>query len=285
MSPLTPFAESVRDVRAAVTQARNAGQRIGLVPTMGALHRGHTALIAAARRDTEFVVVSIFVNPTQFGPSEDFARYPRQMEADRQACAEAGAHLIFAPPPAEMYPPNFTTWVEVTGLQDVLCGPSRPGHFRGVATVVLKLFNIVLPDVAVFGQKDAQQTRLIRQMVDDLNVPVQVVIEPTVREADGLALSSRNRYLSPEQRAQAVVLSQALSRIQESVRHGEYDVAHLEAILTDTIASAPDARIDYTRILDADTLRPIERVERPALAAVAVFFGATRLIDNVILHP
>src|SRR5215213_4767478 len=196
---LPPVATTIADVRAAVTAARAAGKRVGFVPTMGALHAGHASLIRASRAETDFTVVSIFVNPTQFGPAEDFSRYPRTLSADRELCGQVGTDLIFAPTPEEMYPSDARTVVEVTGLQDALCGQSRPGHFRGVATVVLKLFHIVQPDVAFFGQKDAQQALIIRRMAIDLNLPLAVRVQPTVREADGLAMSSRNRYLDPAQ--------------------------------------------------------------------------------------
>jgi len=280
---MTPVVTTIAEVRAAVADARRRGLTVGFVPTMGALHEGHAALVRAARRDTGFVVVSVFVNPTQFAPNEDFATYPRTLEADQKVCAEAGADLIFAPSAAEMYPEGSSTVVEVTGLQDVLCGASRPGHFRGVCTVVLKLFNIVLPDVAFFGAKDFQQARLVRQMVRDLNVPVRVQVEPTVREPDGLALSSRNRYLSPEQRAAAPAVYRALQAVRSRALAGETDAARLESALHAELAAIPGARVDYARILDADTLRPPARLDRPAVAAVAVVLGTTRLIDNLTI--
>ena len=265
--------------------ARQSGKTIGLVPTMGALHAGHASLIRAARAQTDYVVVSIFVNPTQFGPNEDFSRYPRTIESDRELCAAVGTDLIFVPTPAEMYPKGFCTEVAVKGLEDHLCGPLRPGHFRGVATVVLKLFNIVLPDIAFFGQKDAQQVRIVEQMARDLDLLVKVEIVPTVREADGLAMSSRNRYLDPDQRRRASVLYRSLEKVRDLVARGERDVAKLEAALVAELASTPGASVDYARIVDAATLQPIERLERPALAAVAVYLGATRLIDNITLTP
>lgn len=280
---MLPVVSTVADVRAAISAARAAGKRICLVPTMGALHSGHGELIRAAKRASDFVVVSVFVNPTQFGPKEDFGKYPRTLDADRQLSADAGGDLIFAPPPAEMYPDGFVTFVEVTQLDQVLCGPRRPGHFRGVATVVLKLFNIVLPDVAVFGAKDAQQSVIIRRMVRDLDVPVTVRIEPTVREADGLAMSSRNRYLTADERALAPRIYEALRATQQRAAAGEFDVAQLESALYAALAAIPGARVDYASILDAENLTPIGRLEKPALAAVAVFLGTTRLIDNLIL--
>jgi len=272
---------SVAELRAAVAERRDG--RIGLVPTMGALHDGHAALIRAARAESGFVVVSIFVNPTQFGPNEDLASYPRTMEADLEVCAEAGADLIFAPAVAEMYPERSVTFVEVKELDQVLCGQSRPGHFRGVATVVLKLFNIVGPDRAYFGAKDYQQARIIQQMVRDLNVPVAVRVVPTVREADGLALSSRNRYLSAADRALAPGIYRALLAVRDRARAGEVDVARLESALHAELESIPGARVDYARIVDAESLRSLGRLDRPAVAAAAVFLGTTRLIDNVVI--
>jgi pantoate--beta-alanine ligase len=239
--------------------------------------------VRAARAASDFVVVSVFVNPTQFGPKEDFARYPRRLEADRQLSTEAGADAIFAPSAAEMYPEQSVTFVEVKELDAELDGPARPGHFRGVCTVVLKLFNIVQPDVSHFGAKDFQQARIIEQMVRDLNVPVEIRVEPTVREPDGLAMSSRNRYLSPAERALAPAIYRALQSAMTRAVAGEIDVARLESALTAELAAIPGARVDYARILDADSLRPLGRLDRPAVAAVAVFLGTTRLIDNLEL--
>jgi pantoate--beta-alanine ligase len=250
---------------------------------MGALHEGHAALIRAARRERGFVVVSIFVNPTQFGPTEDFGRYPRTLDADWAVCEAAGADLVFAPTVAEIYPPFSVTQVDVAELGDWLDGPARPGHFRGVCTVVLKLFNIVRPDVAVFGQKDAQQARIVGQMVRDLNVPVEVRVEPTVREADGLAMSSRNRYLSPEERAAAPGIYRALLATRDRFAAGEGDADKLLDRLRQDLTAIPGARVDYAAIVDADTFRPVALVDRPAVLAVAVYLGTTRLIDNVTL--
>jgi pantoate--beta-alanine ligase len=276
---------TVAELRGAMAEARRQRLTVGLVPTMGALHEGHLSLIRAARARNDFVVVSIFVNPTQFGPGEDLARYPRPLDDDLALCAANGVDLVFHPTPEVMYPPGFCTGVEVAGLQDVLEGASRPGHFRGVATVVLKLFNQVGPDRAYFGQKDAQQVRIVQQMVRDLNVPVEVVVCPTVREPDGLALSSRNRYLDTGQRATAVVLSRALDKAVQQARQGERDPAVLVRRLTERIAAAPGAVLDYAVCVDADTLQCAESLDRPALLAVAVRFGSTRLIDNVPLPP
>jgi pantoate--beta-alanine ligase len=253
---------------------------------MGALHAGHTALIDRARalagpRGT--VVVSIFVNPTQFGPKEDLARYPRPFAADRKLCAQHGADAIFHPTAAAMYPEGYSTFVEESAVSAPLCGASRPGHFRGVCTVVLKLFQIVAPAIAVFGLKDYQQCAVIRRMVRDLNLPVRIAAVPTVREPDGLALSSRNRYLSAGERAQAPVLRRALLAAQAQFRAGERNAARLRRTLVETIATAPLARLDYAEVVDADSLAAVKRIARPAVAALAVFFGRTRLIDNVVL--
>jgi pantoate--beta-alanine ligase len=278
---LPPIVTTIAEMTTWVARARADGKTVGLVPTMGALHEGHLALVRAARQASAFVVVSVFVNPTQFGPSEDFAKYPRTLEADQKVCAEAGADLIFAPGVDELYPSSSFTFVEVSRLGDHLCGTSRPGHFRGVCTVVLKLLNIVRPDAAHFGAKDYQQARIITQMVRDLNVPVAVRVEPTVREPDGLALSSRNRYLSAPERAVAPRIYQALQKTRARARAGEVDVARLESALAAELAALPGARVDYARIVDAQTLQPLARMDRPAVATVAVFLGTTRLIDNI----
>jgi pantoate--beta-alanine ligase len=275
----------IAEVRAALAPRRDARQRIGFVPTMGALHAGHAELIRVARAECPCVVVSIFVNPTQFGPHEDFAKYPRQLTADAELCATYGADVILAPQVSEMYPPGSTTIVEVAGLQDGLCGAARPGHFRGVATVVLKLFNIVQPDLAFFGAKDGQQVRIIEQMVRDLDVPVQIRRVPTVRAADGLALSSRNAYLSASDRTLAPRIYAALQATQAAVRAGERDVARLQSALAAALQAIPGARLDYAQIVDDVSLQPLTQLERPALAAVAVHLGTTRLIDNVELNP
>jgi pantoate--beta-alanine ligase len=282
---LPPVAATIEECRALLAVARRSGKRVGFAPTMGALHAGHASLIRAARAETDFVVVSIFVNPTQFGPEEDLARYPRTFDADCEICAAVGTDLIFAPSAEEMYPKESRTSVEVAGLQDVLCGASRLGHFRGVAMVVCKLFNIVQPDVAYFGQKDAQQALIIQRMVADLNLPLIVSVRPTVREPDGLAMSSRNRYLDPSQRHNATALYRTLKRAEEMVAGGERSIATLEDTMKAIIASTPGARLDYARVLSADTLEPLSTLDRTALAALAVFFGTTRLIDNTFLRP
>ncbi len=254
---------------------------------MGALHRGHGALIERARalagkRGT--VAVSLFVNPAQFGPTEDFARYPRAFAADRKLCKEHGADLVFAPDAAEMYPPDFSTWVDEARVSLPLCGASRPGHFRGVCTVVLKLFNITRADIAVFGLKDFQQCAVIRRMVRDLDVPVRLDLAETVREPDGLALSSRNAYLSAEERAQAPVLRRALLAARASFHAGETRAVTLRRQVEKMISAAPLARIDYVEIVNADTLQPVKTMDRNTVLALAVFLGRTRLIDNLLLR-
>lgn len=254
---------------------------------MGALHAGHTQLIDRARQlagPKGRVVVSIFVNPTQFGPKEDFSRYPRPLAADLKLCADHGADLVFHPTAEAMYPEGYSTFVEETTASQRFCGASRPGHFRGVCTVVLKLFQILRPQAAVFGLKDFQQCAVIRRMVSDLHLPVRIVPVETVREADGLALSSRNRYLSADERAQAPALRAALLQAQKAWRLGETRPAQLRRLIIKTISTMPLARIDYVEIADATTLEPVDRVRRDCVMALAVFFGTTRLIDNIWLR-
>jgi pantoate--beta-alanine ligase len=253
---------------------------------MGALHDGHIRLIERCRAEAGWVVVSIFVNPTQFGPNEDFTRYPRTIEDDLARCQAAGVDLVFAPTPSEIYPNGAqSTWVEVPGVSDILEGASRPGHFRGVATVVLKLFEIVRPDVTVFGQKDYQQQVVIRRMVDDLHVPVRVVTEPTVREPDGLAMSSRNRFLAPPDRQVATVLYEALTRARQKILAGEVSANRVRQTMRETIESREGVRLDYAEIVDADTLGPLDQLGpgARAVALVAARVGSTRLIDNLPL--
>lgn len=262
-------------------QARAEGRLTGLVPTMGALHAGHLSLIEAARRDASPVIVSIFVNPKQFGPSEDYQEYPRDLESDRRKLEEARADFLFAPSVEEMYPAGFRTAVNVEGLADRLEGKIRPGHFRGVATVVLKLLEVVAPRFAYFGRKDAQQARVIRQMASDLALDSEIVVCPIVREPDGLALSSRNAYLSPAERKAATVLYRALLRARGAIEQGERDTAKLGAVMRQELAAEPMAAVDYADIVDADSFEPILRLTRPSMALVAVRFGATRLIDNM----
>lgn len=267
-------------------EQRRHGRTIGFVPTMGYLHDGHLSLVRLARARAGSVVVSIFVNPTQFGPNEDFSRYPRDFARDEALCRAAGVDAVFYPTAASMYPPGFSTYVVEEALGRGLCGAARPGHFRGVTTVVAKLFNLVQPDLAVFGEKDAQQLRVIRRMVRDLNIPVEIVPGPTGREADGLAMSSRNSLLAPDERAQAVALSRALGHARERVAAGERDAAAVRAVVAEALASgAPSGVVDYIELVDDDTLEPVERIERPALLALAVKFSGTRLIDNTVLHP
>jgi pantoate--beta-alanine ligase len=267
-----------------VGQGRSHGRTVGLVPTMGALHAGHASLMKAARAGTDFVVVSLFVNPTQFGPSEDLDRYPRTWGEDLRLCAAEGVDLVFAPDASVMYPLDFHTYVEVHDLQSVLCGRTRPTHFRGVATVVLKLLNIVGPNIAYFGQKDAQQVRLLEQMVQDLNVPVQIFTCPIVRAPDGLALSSRNQYLSPEQRLHATALYQALEEARGQVESGERTAELVTRTIRQHMDATPGARVDYVAVVDYATLQPVQRLQGKVLVALAVYFGETRLIDNMILE-
>ncbi len=284
--PSIPIARTIAEVRQAVARARRDGRIVGLVPTMGALHAGHLRLVEEARAASDFVVVSIFVNPSQFGPTEDFRRYPRTLEADVDLCARGGAALIFAPEVEEMYPRGtLATYVEVPTLSDRLEGASRPGHFRGVATVVIKLFTIVGADLAFFGAKDYQQLQVIRAMVADLNVPIEIRTVATVREPDGLAMSSRNRYLNAEERQAAVVLSKALEAAAESVRQGERDADRVRQILRATIESESLAVLDYAEVADAVTLDPVNRIQsrHRSVALLAVKVGPARLIDNAVL--
>lgn len=272
---------------AAIRQARRAargdGKTVGLVPTMGALHEGHLSLVRAAKSRCDLVVVSIFVNPLQFGPKEDLAKYPRDFERDRELLEREGVDFVFAPSVEEMYPPGAATYVTVEGLSDKLCGRSRPGHFRGVTTVVSKLFNTVEPDFSFFGQKDAAQSTIIRRMVRDLNIPVQVVVCPIVREPDGLAMSSRNAYLDAEQRQSALVLSRSLQAVQERFNQRERNVQALIESGKQVFAQEPSVRLDYFEIVDPDTLDPVHDLSRGALVAVAAFVGKARLIDNIVL--
>ncbi len=284
MSPIV--AVTIAEVSKSVAQAKRRGQSVGYVPTMGALHRGHARLVEQARGECGFVVVSIFVNPTQFGPNEDYSRYPRTFESDREICQESGADLIFVPERETIYPAGpLSTYVEVPGLSDILEGSIRPGHFRGVATVVLKLFGVVIPDTAYFGQKDYQQQLILRRMVTDLNVPVEIVTVPTVRESDGLAMSSRNRYLNPEERVAARVLSQALAEAETAVSAGERSADRVRQILARRIESEPLASLEYAEVADAATLEPLRDLGtgRRAVALLAARVGPARLIDNAIL--
>lgn len=265
-------------------EASRAGKRIGLVPTMGALHQGHISLVRAARSQSDIVVASIFVNPTQFGPTEDFAKYPRKLEEDSRLLVAENTDYLFNPSVDQMYPTGVSTWVTVEGISDKLDGRSRPGHFRGVTTVVAKLFNIIQPDLAFFGQKDAAQVAVIRKMVRDLDLDVRIVVCPIVREPDGLAMSSRNAYLYAAQRKQATVLHRALTRVQTLAEQGENDAARLAAAGKQVIAEEPSVRLDYLEVVDPDTLDPVAEISRGALVAAAAYVGTTRLIDNVLLE-
>ena len=283
MSSTCKQVSSIADLRAATAAARTRGQTIGLVLTMGALHEGHASLIRRARTRCQFVVVTIFVNPTQFGPKEDFGRYPRTLEQDLELCRQEGVDLVFVPEQAEVYLPGFQTSVRVQEIEQGMEGKARPGHFQGVATVVLKLFNMVQADVSFFGQKDAQQVRVLQQMVSDLNVPIEIEVVPTARERDGLALSSRNRYLTPEQRKHAVVLFQALEQAQMDILAGETNPETIEREITTRIQKTPGAELDYVAIVDWKDLRPVQKLRGRLLVALAVRFGSTRLIDNVLV--
>ncbi len=275
----------LKELRESVQLARRAGKRIGVVPTMGYLHDGHATLMRTARQECDLLVVTVFVNPTQFGPNEDFSRYPRDLDRDQTICSQIPVDLLFVPSVEVVYPQPFLTEVRVGTLTTTLCGASRPGHFDGVATVVTKLLNMVRPDVAYFGQKDAQQVSIIRRLVADLNMDfVEVVALPTVREPDGLAMSSRNVFLSTEERRAALVLSRALKMVQDRIGAGERDMARLAAEMRSLVAAEPLAALDYAEIVDYQTLQPVARLEQQALAALAVKFGRTRLIDNVILE-
>ncbi|MEX2100642.1 MAG: pantoate--beta-alanine ligase [Acidimicrobiia bacterium] len=275
--------ETVAEARAACDAARAAGKTVGFVPTMGYFHEGHRSLMRAARAANDFLVVSLFVNPTQFGPSEDLTKYPRDPEGDSAAAAAEGVDLMFMPSVPEMYPAGARTTVHVDGLTSTLCGASRPTHFDGVTTVVTKLFSIVGPCRAYFGRKDAQQLAVIRRMAIDLDLPVEVVGCPLVREPDGLAMSSRNAYLTSDDREAALVLSRALFLAAEAAARGEREAGALRAVVLDTIARCPDVRLDYAEVVDAVNLEPIDRIESDTLIAVAAFVGQTRLIDNVAI--
>jgi pantoate--beta-alanine ligase len=274
--------EQVSQVREAVAAARRAGQAIRFVPTMGALHAGHVSLMDAARADGGYVVVSIFVNPTQFAPHEDLQRYPRPKDQDLALCRAAGVDLVLYPSVAEMYPPGATTFVQVEGLSSIWEGAIRPEHFRGVATVVTKLFHIVSPDVAYFGQKDYQQQVVIRKMVQDLNQPVGIRTCPTLRDADGLAMSSRNAYLSPAERTAGLSLSQALQQAEQHLHHGERDPRKLAELMRKHIQQTPGARLDYAVVVDPGTLTELDAPQAEMVALVAARVGTTRLIDNAI---
>ncbi len=275
--------KTIETVRRLVRAARKEGKKIGLVPTMGALHIGHISLIETAVKSCEYVVVSIFVNPTQFGPNEDFEKYPRPLDADLEICKKAGVNMVFVPTAEEMYPDKNITWVNVEKLTEKLCGRSRPGHFRGVTTVCAKLFNIVTPDVAFFGQKDAQQAIVIKRMVADLNMPLEIVICPTVRESDGLAVSSRNQYLNKQQRQDAAYLYKSLQKCLEMVNVDKTDTNEIISEMKRILNQKSSIGIEYINIVDPETLENIDKVTEKALVAMAVKLGPARLIDNILI--
>lgn len=276
---------TIKDMRIAVKEAQRNGKTIGFVPTMGYLHEGHLSLVRRAREENDLVIVSIFVNPTQFGEGEGFETYPRDLERDSNLVESAGADIVFAPAVAEMYPLGAATYVEIASdITGKLCGASRPGHFKGVTTIVTKLFNIVTPDRAYFGQKDAQQVAVIEQMVRDLYLGVEIVPCPIVREEDGLAMSSRNTYLTNDERKAAVILSTALAKAQEMIKDGERNALEIRKVITEKINSEPLSQIDYIEIVNARTLEPIEEIKGSLLIALAVKIGKTRLIDNIRLE-
>ncbi|MCI9646509.1 MAG: pantoate--beta-alanine ligase [Lachnospiraceae bacterium] len=272
--------KTVEELRPIIQEWRSQGLSVGLVPTMGYLHAGHKSLIVKAVSENDRVVVSDFVNPTQFGANEDLSTYPRDLERDAAVCQEAGASLVFHPEPEEMYAPDSCTFVDMDSLTKGLCGKSRPTHFRGVCTVVCKLFHIVTPDRAYFGQKDAQQLAVIRRMVRDLNFGISIVGCPIVREADGLAMSSRNAYLGEEERKAALILHSSLALGEKMLEEGERDARKVREAILGRLNTEPLARVDYVELVDAESLEPVEKAEKPILAAIAVYIGQTRLIDN-----
>jgi pantoate--beta-alanine ligase len=277
--------ESISEMKNLVKDWKRRGLSIGFVPTMGYLHEGHLALVRRVKELSDRVVVSIFVNPIQFAPGEDYQRYPRDLERDKALLEKEGVDVLFSPKAQEMYPPGFQTYVEVKELSSGLCGRYRAGHFIGVATVVLKLFNIVQPDIAAFGEKDYQQLKVIQRMVQDLNLDVKIISHPTVREEDGLAMSSRNTYLSPEERKSAIALYKALNLAEELINQGERRVATLKEKLKEFIESYPYTKVQYIEFVHPETLKEVERVDEPTLLALAVFLGKARLIDNKIIIP
>ncbi|MDA1054144.1 MAG: pantoate--beta-alanine ligase [Planctomycetota bacterium] len=277
------IARTRAEVQHCIQAAREGGKRLGLVPTMGALHEGHLSLVRAAQRSCDFVVVTIFVNPAQFSPTEDFSKYPRTIDADLEALRDLGVDLVFMPDREELYPGGFSTYVLPPAVADPFEGQVRPGHFRGVATIILKLFHLLPTDVAFFGQKDYQQCQVIRQMVEDLNVPIEIQACPIIREPDGLAMSSRNRYLSPDERRRAVSLSAAVGEAVRQVQAGTTETSVITERMHDILRKAGVTKVDYAAIADATTLEVINRIDRPAVALIAAYVGATRLIDNALL--
>jgi len=277
------LAKTIKSVRELVKAARSEGKKIGFVPTMGALHIGHISLIDRAVKECDFVVVSIYVNPTQFGPSEDFEKYPRTLDADLKICQQVGADVVFAPSDNEMYQAKNVTWVDTEKLTEPLCGRSRPGHFKGVTGVCAKLFNIVTPDIAYFGQKDAQQSIVIKKMVADLNMPLQITICPTLREPDGLALSSRNKYLEPQQRKDAPLIYESLKIAADAIGQGTKEPQTIIDQMRNTLSRIKNADIEYVSIVNADNLRYLDKIAGRTLIALAVKIGDTRLIDNILV--
>ncbi|MDD5135394.1 MAG: pantoate--beta-alanine ligase [Phycisphaerae bacterium] len=276
--------EKIEELKQLIAQVKTAGKKIGFVPTMGALHAGHFSIIKAAREQTDFVVVSIFVNPAQFGPAEDIDKYPKTLDADTAGCEKLGVDIVFAPTVAGMYPSENLTWVNVEKLTEPLCGRNRPGHFRAVATVCAKLFNIVQPDIAFFGQKDAQQSIVIKQMVSDLNMPLEIIVCPTVREPDGLAMSSRNSYLDTEERKDAVLIYAALKEAELFITAGHRKSSELIGEMEKILKLSSRIKIEYISVLDSRTLEEIEQANGEVLVAIAVKLGQARLIDNIMLN-
>ena len=275
--------QSTSEIQRTITQLRQTGKTIGFVPTMGALHQGHLSLIEHAKKESDVVLVSIFVNPAQFGPKEDFNQYPRDMQRDTENCSHAGTDILFTPSAPDIYPEGFRTYVSVEGLSDIMCGQARPVHFRGVATVVLKLFNIVKPHKAFFGQKDFQQTVIIKRMVKDLNVNMDIVVLPTVREADGLAMSSRNQYLNKEDRSAAACLYRALKKGRSLFEDGNKDADKIREVILHTLREEPSVHLEYLAIVHPETLEEQKFAEKGTVIALAARIGTTRLIDNIIL--
>lgn len=273
---------SIKQMLAYVKQVKRRGKTVGFVPTMGYLHEGHLSLARQARKDCDVVLMSIFVNPIQFGPKEDFEKYPRDLSRDRRLAESAGVDVIFYPLAEKMYPEDYLTYVDVEKMTTLLCGRSRPGHFRGVTTVVAKLFNILQPDIAYFGQKDAQQAIVIQKMVEDLNMPLKIKVMPIVRESDGLAMSSRNAYLNEKERRDATILYQALNRAKAKIQEGQRDVQRIVSLIRKMINSKKSAKIDYIQVVDRKTLMPVKNIKGKVLIILAVWIGKTRLIDNII---
>jgi len=274
----------IKNLRNEIKKIESKNKSIGFVPTMGALHEGHLSLIRQARKENDFVVVSIFVNPVQFGPKEDFKKYPRNPKQDGLLCRKEGVDIIFYPNTKELYPPNHKTYVNVEGLSEVLCGKFRPGHFKGVTTVVAKLFNIINPGIAYFGQKDAQQAIIIKRMAEDLNIPVKIKVMPTVREKDKLAMSSRNVYLSRDERKDALVISESLNLAKDLIKNGVRDADKIMGSMRNLIQKKKKAKIDYVSVVDSDNLEPIKKIKNNCFIALAVWVGETRLIDNMIIE-